>query len=58
MFLEVILEPKLYDATLIGYKYFVWPYTHGLELGFGGVTSGISQLISSVVSGNNYSRAK
>ena len=53
MFLEAILEPKLYDATLIGYKYFIQPYTHGLVLGFGGLTSGMSQLISSVVSSIN-----
>ena len=51
MLLEAILEPQLYDATLIGYRYFVHPYTHGLSFGFGGLTDGMPMIISSLVSG-------
>ena len=50
-FLETIVEPTLYDATLVGYSYSVESYTHGLMLSFSGPTDKMSQLISGVVSG-------
>ena len=50
-FLAAILEPTLYDANLVGYGYFIQSYSHGLMLGFSGLTDRMSQLISSVVSG-------
>jgi secreted Zn-dependent insulinase-like peptidase len=51
-FLETILEPRLYDATLVGYSYSIESYPHGLMLSFSGPASRMSQLISTVVSGD------
>ena len=50
-FWETILEPRLYDATLVGYSYSVKSYTHGLMLSFSGPSDRMLQLISGVVSG-------
>ena len=50
-FITTVLEPKLYDATLVGYSYSIESYTHGLMLSFSGLSGSMSLLIARLNSG-------
>ena len=49
-FIEAVLQPDLYDATLVGSTYSVEAYTHGLTLSLSGLRRTMGLLISTVAS--------
>ena len=49
-FIETVLRPELYDATLVGSSYSIKAYTHGLMLSLSGLRGTMPQLISNVAS--------
>ena len=50
-FVTTVLEPRLYDATLVGYTFSLKSYIHGLTLSFGGLSGSMSSFIDKVNSG-------